>query len=278
MMPQGTAPTQAVPYSFCVLEDRFSFRVRGTRLLLDHALPFLDVLLTPIEANLALDEALLDAIEAGDLSPLVRIWESPTEAIILGASCKLVHDVDFARCRAEGVPIFRRSSGGGTVLIGPGALNATVILPIKQAPGLTAVDRAQRFVLEPLADQLRLRGFPCRLQGSSDLTLGDRKCAGSAQRRLRSHFLVHTSILYRFPLERIALLLKQPVRQPEYRRDRSHDDFLINLSLSREDLCQAIQQAWNASPDLKPAGALPMERISELLQAKFSLESWIYRF
>ena len=49
-------------------------------------------------------------------------------------------DVVIDACRADGVPILRRTSGGGTVVVGPGALNVSVILPDSAAPGLSAVD------------------------------------------------------------------------------------------------------------------------------------------
>ena len=63
--------------------------------------------------------------------------------------------------------------------------------------------------------------------------LGDRKCGGSAQRRLKHWFMVHCSILYDFPIERIVRYLAIPRRQPEYRQGRDHHDFLSNLGLPR---------------------------------------------
>ena len=54
-------------------------------------------------------------------------------------------------CRADGVPILRRTSGGGTVVVGPGTLNVSVILPESAAPGLSAVDGAHRYVLDWIA-------------------------------------------------------------------------------------------------------------------------------
>ena len=78
------------------------------------------------------------------------------------------------------MPIFRRSSGGGTVLIGPGTLNVTVILPETAGPGLSAVDAAQHHVLDRLARSIRRAGAPVDVLAHGDLVLGDRKCGGSA--------------------------------------------------------------------------------------------------
>ena len=134
-------------------------------------------------------------------------------------------------CAAEGVAIARRSSGGGTVVIGPGTLNVTVILPATAAPGLAAVDTAQAYVLDRMAQAIRRHGPAVERLGSGDLTLERRKFSGSAQRRLRNHFLVHATLLYRFPLALVERYTNVPRRQPAYRENRSHAEFLVNLHL-----------------------------------------------
>ena len=67
--------------------------------------------------------------------------------MVLGASGRLKDEVRVEACRADGVAIGRRSSGGGTVVIGPGALNFAVVLPIDASPELATVDRAQGYIL-----------------------------------------------------------------------------------------------------------------------------------
>jgi lipoate---protein ligase len=238
-----------------------------------------DVTLPGVAENLALDEAMLIGADEGRGPPLVRFWEPGEYAVVLGASRRLGGEVHVDACRADGVPIFRRSSGGGTVLIGPGTLNVTVILPETAGPGLTAVDAAQRHVLDRLADAVRRAGRPVDVLGHGDLVLGDRKCAGSAQRRLRRWFLVHCSILYRFPIDRIGRYLVVPGRQPAYRRDRPHDEFLCNLDLPREVLVAALRPgpAGCLGPD--PATALrgAMEILPSLLAERFANPAWIER-
>jgi lipoate-protein ligase A len=239
-------------------------------LYLDHTLPHL-------EANLALDEALLLAAEESEIGPILRLWESPVFAVVLGASSRLREDVYTDICQAEGVAIGRRSSGGGTVVIGPGALNVTVVLSRESGPGLHAVDTAQHFVLERIATSLRQHDPRVQVLGSGDLTTDRRKFAGSAQRRLRHHFLVHVSILYNFPLERIGRYTALPKRQPRYREGRTHQDFLVNLTLPRNALLEAILNAWLSGPEPAELSELPTERVRELVRTKFGDPAWVYR-
>jgi lipoate-protein ligase A len=237
---------------------------------------YLDVTLPDIAANLALDEALLIAAEERGGGAVLRTWESPVLAVVLGASGRWREDVRVEACRADGVAIARRSSGGGTVVIGPGALNVTVVLPSSAARGLGAVDVAQRYVLDRLAAAIRARGPAVEVLGLGDLTLGLRKFSGSAQRRLREHFLVHATILYDFPLSRVARYTNLPRRQPAYRGQRSHDDFLTNLDLPRGTLLEALRAAWPEahSPQSPP---IPYDLVHDLVASRFGSLDWIER-
>ena len=241
-------------------------------------MPCHDVTLSAVAENLALDEALLIEADEGRGPAAVRFWEPPDYAVVLGASRRLRDEVHLEACRADGVPIFRRSSGGGTVLIGPGTLNVTVILPETAGPGLSAVDAAQRHVLDRLAGAVRRLGPPVEVLAHGDLVLADRKCAGSAQRRLKRCFMVHCSILYRFEIDRIGRYLTLPQRQPDYRRARSHDAFLCNLGLPRQALLDALRPGPLPcnGPDAADLRG-PMALLPSLLAERFANPGWIER-
>src|SRR5262249_23639942 len=135
----------------------------------------------------------------------------------------------------------------------------------------------QRFVLERIAAAIRTEGPPVEVRGSGDLTLGLRKCAGSAQRRLRRHFLVHASILYRFPLEMIDRYTMLPARQPVYRQGRAHGQFVGNRERPGERLVAAVRAAW-LDPDAPTKTAIvPKERMASLAAEKFADPAWIER-
>ena len=110
------APGLAVGLQFLfVVSTAFVYHA-GTVNLLDLTLS------TPAE-NLAADEALLDEREATAGEPVLRLWESPEHFVVVGYSNRVGTEVNEPACRARGIPILRRCSGGGTVLQGPGCLN-----------------------------------------------------------------------------------------------------------------------------------------------------------
>jgi lipoate---protein ligase len=239
-----------------------------------------DLTLPSVDQDLAFDEALLIEADAGRGRPLVRFWNPNSYAVVLGASCRIAADVFVENCAADRVPIFRRSSGGGTVVVGPGVLCVTVILPEGAAAGLSRVDLAHDYVLTGIAAAIQAAGVSATVRGRGDLVWDDRKFGGSAQRRLKSWFMVHCSILYDLAIERITRYLKTPSRQPEYRAGRSHEDFLVNLSLNQRELADTIRTTFCMATinTLDVIDEVPPQLVHSLLDEKFRNREWIERF
>jgi lipoate-protein ligase A len=239
---------------------------------------YLDATLPSAPENVALDEALLIEAEERGGPPILRVWELDHLAVVLGASCRLRDNVRVEACRVDDVEVARRSSGGGTVVIGPGALNFSVVLPIGSASELKNVDVAQRYVLARTLEAIRAEGVPlAEMHGSGDLTLGGRKFSGSAQRRLRHHVLIHASILYDFPIEAIDRYTLIPPRQPSYREGRPHAGFVTNLPLPRDRLVRALRASWLPKGLPEIPAEIPQQAVRSLVESKFSKIEWIER-
>jgi lipoate-protein ligase A len=235
---------------------------------------FLDVTLSSVAENLALDEALLLAAESGDGDEVLRVWEWPAPAVVLGSGCRLAEDVDESACTADGVPILRRASGGGTVLLGRGCLLYTLILRYERDPVLSDIRPSYRFILGHLGRALEEGTGSVEQAGVSDLALDDRKFSGNAQQRKRSFFLHHGTLLYDFDLSQIPTYLREPPRQPEYRAGRAHLAFLRNLPLDGEDLKRRLRRVWAADT---PLLAWPAEEVRRLAAEKYTNPEWLRR-
>jgi lipoate-protein ligase A len=232
----------------------------------------LELTLESPQANLALDEALLETIEEeSSHRELLRIWEAPTPMVVVGRSTKIDEEVDRARCEELGIPVLRRASGGATIVAGPGCLMYAAVLSHAQRPQLALLDAAHRTVLEPLANELALHLPGVVWAGTSDLVWRDRKFSGNSLRCKRQHLVYHGTLLYDFPLDLVGQLLRTPPRQPAYRAGRSHGDFIGNLPLKRETLRLAIISAFGA---LDVTGNWPRQRTAQLIAEKYSQPSW----
>ena len=212
------------------------------------AMELLDLTLPTPAENLALDEALLDEAEtSAPAKETLRLWEPGDPMVVVGRSSKIAGEVRVEVCRARGIPILRRSSGGSAIIAGPGCLMYALILNLEERPGLRAIDRAHRFVLKMLADALRPLVPAVRCQGISDLAVGQEKFSGNSVRVKRAHLLYHGTLLYGFPLELIEECLAMPPRCPSYRMERPHRAFVTNLPLSAAAIRQALVTAWGAN-------------------------------
>ena len=235
----------------------------------------LDLTLPDLAANLALDEALLEEAESREEpTQLLRLWESPAFMVVVGRASKVHQEVDVEACRTDNVPIFRRFSGGTAVVTGPGCLAYAVLLSYQRHPDLRLLDHAHAFVMSRMKSALSSLGPPVRHRGTCDLTYGDRKFSGNSLRCKRRHLLYHGTVLYDFPLERIAAWLKTPPRQPDYRANRDHAAFVVNFPRSAAELRAAIISSWDART---PCVDWPEAATEELLRRQYSQDAWNFR-
>jgi lipoate-protein ligase A len=229
-----------------------------------------------------LDEALLIEAEAGLGSEALRFWELPTYAVVLGSGCSFDQDVCVTRSHADAVPIARRSSGGGTVLLGPGCLAYSLVLSYERAAALEGVRTSYGYILGKIGDAFRDRWPAIDARGTSDLAASGKKFSGSAQQRKRRHFLHHGTVLYAFDLAKVSHYLHEPSRRPTYRGDRDHGSFLMNLPLAQAELKQQILAAWDfALPACRETGRgeghWPAEIVARLVREKYSKTEWLRR-
>lgn len=233
---------------------------------------FLDKTFNDPNENLAFDEALLLQAELGQLDECLRIWEIAENTVVLGSGGIFHDDVNEAECLKSKVPILRRSSGGGTVLLGKGCLLFSLILRTDARPGLATIKSSYISIMEQIANSLGITGITH--DGTSDLAWDNKKFSGNAQQRKSLFILHHGSILYDFNIGMIQKYLKHPTRQPDYRLDRVHEQFLTNLPIPRIEIISRLQDSWKAKQNLQD---LPIDTMKNLVQEKYQLESWIRR-
>jgi lipoate---protein ligase len=234
-----------------------------------------DLTLKTAAENVALDEALLEEAEvAGQPSEVLRLWESPQTAVVVGRSSKVTSEVNLDACRSLGVPVLRRASGGAAIVAGPGCLMYAVVLSYGLRPTLRSLDEAHGFVLSTMLAGLRTLAPGAQRQGTSDLTLGEYKFSGNAVRCKRGHLLYHGTLLYDFSLPLVSQFLGTAPRQPDYRAGRAHERFVINLPVSGAALRAAIIAAWRPEHERRD---WPQERVRQLVEEKYNQEEWNFR-
>jgi lipoate-protein ligase A len=247
----------------------------------------LDLTLPMPADNLACDEALLNWCESGDGGETLRFWEPREHFVVVGYANQVEREVNVAACRAKGVPIFRRCSGGGTVLQGPGCLNYSLILNIAERPPLATISSVNQFIMERNGAaieselQSRMPKAGVSVCGHTDLALamGEapvtfRKFSGNSQRRHKRALLFHGTFLLHLDLLLMTGLLRMPSQQPDYRGHRGHTEFLTNLDQPAVRLKDALCKAWEVTGELSN---FPARETSRLAAEKYSSREWNFK-
>jgi lipoate-protein ligase A len=161
----------------------------------------------PVE-DLAREAWLMEGAAESRVSVVLTSWKGPV--VVLGYAQK-PEEADLDWCRAEGVPVLRRLTGG-TGVIHRGDLGVGLFLPQDHPWATGVVSLYGRFldILGPVLRSLgsgvsrlaepghasRVRSPICFLDQLSDtLAIDGRKAVGCAQTRRRGSVLIHAAVL-----------------------------------------------------------------------------------
>jgi lipoate-protein ligase A len=179
----------------------------------------------------------------------VRVKRYQGKAVVLGRGGSPEAELHRDAIIDDGVPVLRRHGGGCAVFLDPGNVIVSVVWPL---PGLGGIKNAFDEISSGLIATLADAGLPGVTQeGVSDLVLNGRKIGGSCIYRSRDLLYYSTTLLIDPELQLVERYLKQPPREPEYRRRRSHTEFMGSISnslgaLAAERLALSLER-----PDLR---------------------------
>jgi lipoate-protein ligase A len=78
-------------------------------------------------------------------------------------------------------------------------------------------------------EELGVTGLSMR--GISDISYGDLKILGSSIFRRKQRVLYHAVLNVALPVTLISRYIAHPPKEPDYRKGRSHEDFVTNLRM-----------------------------------------------
>ncbi len=148
--------------------------------------------------------------------------------VVLGRASDATREVFAEAIENERVPLVRRRGGGCAVVLDPGNLVVSAVLP-----GRRPLDLVRAF--ERLSGWLIAGLTACGVanlhqRGISDLAVGDRKISGSAMHRAKDYLYYSATLLVCPELDRMTRYLPHPPREPDYRRGREHGEFVGTLA------------------------------------------------
>lgn len=201
----------------------------------------------PIFEQLQLEEALLRTDERS----FCIINRGSPRAIVMGLSGIPEELLDLELVRKDSIPVIKRYSGGGTVIIDEETLFITFLFAKKTLPIAPFPESILRWSTEIYQTAWQLPHFSL---SENDYTLKERKCGGNAQYIRKDRWMHHTSFLWDYKEENMDYL-HLPQKRPAYRLDRSHSDFLCRLkeiAPSQQTLIDRLKQELVKRFDISP--------------------------
>lgn len=127
--------------------------------------------------NIAFDQAMIDARSAGAIPDSIRFIHFKPSALI-GRHQALSQEIKVEYCRAHGIDVVRRITGGGAIYFDEGQLGWALVCGRKS---LGELDLAgiTRAICEAAAAGLSTLGVEARFRPRNDIEIGGRKISGT---------------------------------------------------------------------------------------------------
>ena len=213
-------------------------------------------------ANMAVDESLLACFDPAVSAPVLRLYGWHPPAFSLGRFQDAGQVLDMEKCRAAGIPVVRRITGGGVIYHADELTYSLVCAPRQVPPARTVKDSFRvltafllRFYeklgltaryavdLYPAGSRLGERTPLCFAgREAYDIMVAGRKIGGNAQRRLKNVIFQHGSI----PLRNFAAYGAGFLREPPAGIEEGAGALLdFRVEIPREEMRHLMAEAFS---------------------------------
>ncbi len=157
----------------------------------------------------------------------IKLWKPDKTYVVIGQRDNVETALFTEKIIREKIPVFKRPSGGHSVVLTPKTIVISMLFPEKKMSDIKDTFKtANRIIIGALKAQSVEN---LNINGVSDITLKDKKIAGSSMFFDKSRLFFHAVLNISEDTENISSFLKHPATEPEYRNKRSHTEFISSL-------------------------------------------------
>jgi lipoate-protein ligase A len=247
--------------------------------------------------NMAIDEAISRAVQADLVPPTLRFFGWRPACLSLGQA-QPGGDVDQAACRAAGVDVVRRPTGGRAILH-TDELTYSITAPEREPRVAGTIVESYKRLSEGLLNGLALMGVPTRqveqpdnhdrdqgpvcfeVPSNYEIVFDGKKLVGSAQMRKSGVVLQHGTIPLHGDIARISLYLAQHPASERVRQRAATVEAAIGRVVDYDTAARLMAQGFAAALNLQfeTSELIPEERAwtVELRREKYAADEWTYR-
>jgi lipoate-protein ligase A len=237
--------------------------------------------------GLAVDDTLPQSVALHGSSPILHLYTF-VPSVIVGKYQDIESALRLDRCQARGIEYNRRSTGGGTVIMGPEIIALGLGINV-DCPGLKngTVGGVFESVSEVLIRALENLGIPAYFRPKNDLEVAGKKIAGlSAASETGKSLLFHTSFLVDFDVELMTDIMSTPLVKLS---DKGYNCFSRRMTTVREELgkdvpvtrvMDAIQESFESVFGIAFQEDEPdrweKETVERFVRERYTNKDWIF--
>jgi len=128
-------------------------------------------------ANIAFDQAMIEAHKAGHIPDTIRFLQFPPTALV-GRHQALSQEIRLDYCRENGIGIARRITGGGAIYFDQGQLGWELVFS-RSTLGIANLAELTKAICEAAATGLRTLGIAASYRPRNDIEVDGRKLCGT---------------------------------------------------------------------------------------------------
>ncbi len=182
------------------------------------------------------DIKLLESDKPTDFS----FWIPNNKYVVMGRSDEPDKAVYTEKALREHFNIIKRPSGGHTVILTPNTLVISAKFSVNDYHPKEVFKIVNQFIILALRN---LNVYGLHERGISDIAIGNKKILGSSIYRTNKSIFYHAVLNVSENPEIIDKLLKHPIHEPDYRKNRSHGEFVT--SLTKEGYSFSVNNLFN---------------------------------
>lgn len=155
------------------------------------------------------------------------IWVPDKTYIVLGASNNVEESLHMENVIQDKVTVLKRPSGGQTVILTPNNMMISAVFFDQNKLHPKVVFQHINQLIISAIEKTGIHDLS--MMGISDITISGKKILGSAIYRTKNALLYHAVLNLGEPSVTFERYLKHPAKEPEYRKGRSHTEFVTSL-------------------------------------------------
>ena len=238
-------------------------------------------------AGLAADEVLANCSGAGTSLPTLRLYTYQPCALV-GRFQTIENELNLNYCVENKIPINRRPTGGGAIIMGQDQLGVALVIPGKSDETYAHVRERMAQFSQGIISGLATLGIEVEFRRKNDLEVNGKKIAGLGLHKTATNgLLFHESLLVDLDVPFMLNVLKTPFEKISDKEIstvsertttvRREIDTNLNINELRTIILNGYRNAFQVDIQKGDFTKSELEEIHQLEKDKYRVRDWIFQ-